>query len=96
MHAQEVVNPFVNAAAATSAAFELKGGRYAFEFMGTGTGTVDLKIVGPDGVTLLACGLTQITATAGWQVIDLPPGQYKVVIATFTANYVTISRVPYR
>lgn len=94
MRAQEIQKPFTNAAAATSTAFALGGGRYAFAFNGTGSGTVDLKMLGPDGATYQACGLTQITATTGFQVVELPPGTYEVVIATFTANYVTIARIP--
>lgn len=94
MRAQEAVRPFTNAAAGTSAAFELKGGTYTFDFTGTGAGTVDLKRLGPDGVTFIACGLTQITATTGSQTLNLSPGQYEVIIATFTANFVTIARVP--
>jgi hypothetical protein len=94
MHAQEAVRPFSNAANGTSAQFELRGGRYAFVFDGTGTGTVDLKILGPDGATFQPCGLTQIVATTGYQVVELPPGQYEVIIATFTANYVVIARIP--
>lgn len=93
MH-DESVNPFSNAAAGTSAAFRLRGGKYAVSFTGTGTGTVDLKRLGPDGTTYIACGLTQITATSGQQNLDLPPGQYEVIIATFTANYVNITRIP--
>lgn len=94
MRAQEAVRPFANTAPGTSAAFELRGGTYAVDFAGTGTGTVDMKRLGPDGVTFIPCGLTQITATTGQQTLDLPPGQYEVIIATFTANYVTICRVP--
>lgn len=94
MRAQESARPFVNAAAGTSTAFILQGGRYAFAFNGTGTGTVDLRGVGPDGATAIAVGLTQITATAGYQVVELPPGSYTVVIATFTANYVSLTRIP--
>lgn len=93
MRGQEAARPFVNAAAG-SATFELRGGKYACDFTGTGTGTVDLSRLGPDGTTYIACGLTQITATTGSQVLDLPPGQYKVTVATFTANYVTITRIP--
>lgn len=93
MRAQESVKPFVNAAAGT-ALFELRGGRYAITFSGTGTGTVDVKGLAGDGVTYVAVGVTQITATAGYQVVELPPGQYEAVIATFTANYLTITRVP--
>lgn len=93
MHAQENVTPFSNAAAGT-AKFSLRGGRYAVVYSGTGTGTVDLKMLGPDGTTYIACGLTQITATTGYQVVELAPGAYEVVIATFTANYVGITRIP--
>jgi hypothetical protein len=94
MRGQEVVRPFVNAAPATSAAFELRGGTYQVSFTGTGAGTVDLKELGPDGVTFIACGLTQIVATSGFQNLDLPPGQYEVIVAGFTANYVTVCRIP--
>lgn len=93
MRAQEAVYPFVNGAAGNSATFNLNGGEYALDFVGTGAGTVDLKKLGPDGATFIACGLTQITAVSGYQVLDLAPGQYRVVVAGFTANYVTISRI---
>lgn len=71
----------------------LRGGSYWIETASTGTGTIDLKKLGPDGSTYTA-RITQITATAGQQTISLPPGQYEVVIATFTANYVEITRIP--
>jgi len=93
MHAQESVKPFVNAAAGT-VAFELRGGRYSIDYVGTGTGTVDVKALGPDQSTLIPVGVTQITATTGHQVVELPPGLYSAVIATFTANFLTITRVP--
>lgn len=94
MRAQEAVKPFINAAPATSASFELRGGRYAVSFDGTGAGTVDVKMLGPDGATFIACGVTQIVATSGYQVVELAPGQYQVIVAGFTANFVTIARVP--
>lgn len=92
MRAQESQAPFVNAGAG-SVTFELLGGRYFFDYKGTGTGTVDLTMQAGD-TTYNPCGLTQITATTGFQIIELPPGQYKVTIATFTANYCTITRIP--
>lgn len=73
--------------------FKLRGGSYWFEFNGTGTGTVDLKKLGPDGATYTARA-TQITATVGQQTISLPPGSYEIVIATFTASYVEVTRIP--
>lgn len=94
MRAQEALRPFVNAAAGTVSSLILQGGKYSIDFTGTGAGTVDVKRLGPDGVTYIACGVTQITATTGSQTLDLPPGMYQVVVAGFTANYVTIARVP--
>lgn len=94
MRGHDAATPFNNAAAGTSATFELKGGAYAFLYAGTGAGTVDLNILGPDGSTFVATDLTQITATTGYQTLTLPPGQYQVVIAGFTANYVKIVRIP--
>lgn len=92
MRANESIAPFANAAAGT-VTFELHGGRYFVDYKGTGTGTVDMKMQAGDG-TYNPCGLTQITATTGFQIIELPPGQYEIVIATFTANYCTITRIP--
>lgn len=79
--------------AATTAPFSLRGGSYWIETKSTGTGTLDLQRLGPDGVTYTA-RITQITATAGQQTISLPPGTYKWAIATFTANYLEITRIP--
>ena len=84
---------FSNIGAITTAAFALRGGYYWIESKSTGTGTIDLKKLGPDGVTYTA-RITQITATAGQQSIYLPPGTYEWVVATFTANYLEISRIP--
>jgi hypothetical protein len=93
MRGQENVVFANNAAAGTFGPFELKGGKYAFDYTGTGTGTVDLERKGPDGVTYLKV-ITQITATTGTQTVDLPPGQYECIIATFTASYAQITRIP--
>lgn len=93
MRGNEAVRPFANAAAGTSAAFELMGGAYVLDFVATGTGTVDLQRLGPDGATYFAV-ITQITANGTSGSIALPPGQYKVVVATFTAIYVSITRIP--
>lgn len=82
-----------NVAAGTSASFNLRGGSYWIETKSTGSGTIDLKRLGPDGVTFTA-RITQITATAGQQTISLPPGTYQWVTATFTANYLEITRIP--
>ena len=88
----DCVKPFVNAAAGT-VKFTLRGGVYAWAVNATGSGTVDLKMLGPDGVTYLTVA-TQITATTGLQSpLYLPAGSYEVVAATFTAIYVTITSI---
>ena len=84
---------FSNIGAVTTAPFTLRGGSYWIETKSTGSGSIDLKKLGPDGSTYTA-RITQITATAGQQTISLPPGTYEVVIATFTANYLEITRIP--
>jgi hypothetical protein len=94
MRAQEAVRPFVNAAPGTSATFELKGGAYVIDFVGTGTGTVVLNRLGPDGTTFLPVTLpAAVTVSAVSQSFGLPQGQYNVVITTTTANSVTVARV---
>lgn len=82
-----------NVGPGTIGPFTLRGGSYWIETSSTGTGTIDLKKLGPDGSTYTA-RITQITATAGQQTISLPPGTYEWVIATFTANYLEITRIP--
>lgn len=82
-----------NVAAGTIGPFPLRGGSYWIETKSTGSGTIDLKKLGPDGTTYTA-RITQITATAGQQTISLPPGVYEWVVATFTANYLEITRIP--
>ncbi len=84
---------YQNQPAGTIGPFNLRGGSYWIETLSTGTGTIDLKKLGPDGATYTA-RITQITATAGQQTISLPPGTYEWVVATFTANYLQITRIP--
>ena len=84
---------YSNQSAGTFGPFTLRGGTYWIETKSTGSGTIDLKRLGPDGTTYTA-RITQITATAGQQTIALPPGTYEWVVATFTANYLEIARIP--
>ncbi len=82
---------FSNISADTSN-FQLLGGKYMFEVIGTGFGTVTLQKLGPDGTTYLS--VSSALAANGGAVLDLPPGQYKVAITTTTAVYASISRIP--
>lgn len=82
------------------------GGRYAIEIIASGSGTVELQRLGPDGTTFISIKehfnntstAVELTvgsfASQGMFVLDLPPGVYKFVITTFTAVYARISRIP--
>jgi hypothetical protein len=65
--------------AATTAAFQLRGGKYGAAVIASTYGTVTLTVLGPDGTTYL----TALTAFAanGYATVDLPQGQYKIAIA---------------
>jgi hypothetical protein len=83
-----------NVAAGTYGPFPLTGGIYAWNTKSTGSGSLDLKMLCVDGSTYVPVA-TQVTATTGFQSgLYLPPGQYEIVIASFSANYVSVTRVP--
>lgn len=90
---------FVNVAA-TPAAFNLIGGKYGVTVAATGSGTVTLERLGDDGSTYVPVNMPGTVATPaalaanGMIVVEVPAGTYKLVIATFTANYLSIVRIP--
>ena len=74
---------------ATTAAFNLKGGQYGITVSATfGGGSVTLQKLAADGSTYVTA-LTAFSA-AGFVSAYLPPGTYKVAVATATAVYVEI------
>lgn len=77
---------------ANTAAFTLLGGKYAVCGLATGTGTLGLQVLGPDGVTWLPV-FAAWTTTANFAVVDLPPGTYRWALATFTAVYVSVTSI---
>lgn len=83
----------------------LMGGVYFLDFLCTGSPTLALKILGPDGSTYTEVFPTAnnvgfagtpatITAAGTYKYVFLPPGVYEIVIGTSTANYVSLTRVP--
>jgi len=91
MRAQEAV-VFSNISA-TTAAFTFGGGSAKFTVIATfGGGNVGLDQLGPDGVTWLAT-LTALTVNSA-TAVSLPPGQFRVSVATATAVYAQLARVP--
>lgn len=90
-HAQNESWTYSNQSA-TSAAFLLKGGLYGVDVIATfGGGSVTLQKLAADASTYVTC-LTAFSA-AGYATVSLPPGSYKVAIATATAVYVGITAV---
>jgi hypothetical protein len=81
--------------AATTAAFALLGGKYGAAAVATfGGGSAKLQMLGPDGISWLSVSAATDFAAAGYAVIDLPPGQYRITILTATAVYVFVYRIP--
>jgi hypothetical protein len=92
------IQKWANVAAGTIGPFNLRGGSYVVETKSTGSGTIDLQRLSPDGSWRNSL-ITQITATSGYQgspgtALSLSPGTYQWVISSFTANYIEITRVP--
>jgi hypothetical protein len=92
MRAGEAFQALTNQTGVTSALFYLTGGKYAFDVVATGSGSVTLQRLSADGVTQQAAA-SAVTAT-GTATYDLPPGSYTVVTTGLTAVYARITRVP--
>ena len=90
---------------APGSAVELKGGKYMLIASGTWntTGTVGIDALSADGSTWCPVvmytsdggSLTAIKGANGTAVMDLAPGQYRLNVATVTAVYASLTRVPY-
>jgi hypothetical protein len=79
------------AIAATPADFTLDAGDYGFTLLWT-AGTVQLQKLMPDGVT--AAPITAALGASGYTFLQLPAGQYRLVVVTgpVTATIEKINR----
>jgi len=78
---------------ATPAAFDLIGGQYGISYVATwGGGSVTLQKLAADGSTYV----TVMTAYAanGYATVYLPRGTYQFTVATASAIYLGIDRIP--
>lgn len=86
-----------NASASTGDWKTCKGGRYTIMVVASGidgSNLATVQIKGPDGSTALT--LTTAFSANGLAVVDIPPGQIRVVLgATITGAYVRATRVGY-
>ncbi len=86
---------FLNLGAVTTSTFLLAGGKYAVVWQATlGGGNLQLQALSADGSTFVPVGTA--TAALGLTVFDLPPGVFRFVITTSTANFIAVTGVPYR
>jgi hypothetical protein len=91
-NAQGIMTNGFNLGSANSAVFSLYGGLYALDVVASGSGSVTLERLGPDGSTFISTALT-LSATGTIQG-QLPPGEYKLVVATLTAVYACVVEIP--
>jgi hypothetical protein len=85
---------FTNIAAST-AAFQLKGGKYGADVVATfGGGSCKLQRLGPDSSTYNSVSSATDFAANGYATVDLPAGTYRFTIATATAVYAQVVRIP--
>ena len=80
---------------ASTAPFTLAGGRYGADAVATfGGGSVKLQRLLGDGSTYASVSSATDFTAAGYGTADIPAGQYRFTIATATAVYASIARVP--
>lgn len=82
---------------ATTSAFRLQGGKYGVSAKGTwGGGSAKLQMLLGDATTYVSVASGTDFTADGYGAVDLPAGQYRWTIATASALYLTVSRIPYR
>ena len=79
--------------AATTALFQLIGGKYICDFVLVGSQTAKLQRLGPDGSTFIDV-MTALSATGASPLLFLVPGQYRFLATTSDAAAVSIARSP--
>lgn len=82
-------------ASASSALTKLSGGLYALCATATwGGGSLDLQRQSPDGSTLVDVSTSTKLTANGYATVYLSPGWYQLTVATATAVYASLARVP--
>jgi hypothetical protein len=81
--------------AASTAAFTLPGGLYGMDVVATfGGGSVKLQKLAGDATTYVSVSSGTDFTAAGYGTVSLPSGSYRLTIATATAIYAVVRRVP--
>lgn len=73
--------------------FTLLGGKYAMQALDTGTTSVTLYTLGPDGATWIPVDGFN---TPSYDVLDLPPGTFAFIVGVdATLCAVSLAKIPY-
>lgn len=85
---------FSSLSAANSDEFPLQGGAYAMDAIATwNAGSITLQRKGPDGATFITAA-TALSADGTTGSLALPPGIYRIGVASATNLWVSVSRIP--
>ena len=80
---------------ATTAAFLLNGGQYGVDVKATfGGGSVKLQKLDADSTTWISVSSGTDFSADGYATVFLPPGNYRFTIATASAVYAEVVRIP--
>lgn len=80
---------------ANTADFQLRGGKYGMSCVATfGGGSIKLQKKGADGTTYQSVSSGTDFTAAGYATVDVPPGNYRLTIATASAVYADVCRIP--
>jgi hypothetical protein len=80
---------------ATTSAFNFPGGLYGMDVVAAfGGGSVKLQKLAADGSTYVSVSSGTDFTAAGYNTVYLPGGTYRLTIATASAIYASINRVP--
>ena len=84
---------YTGATSSTVGPFTILGGKYVFYGTAAGTSVV-LNVLMPDGSTYSPA--YSETTSAFFQMVDLPPGTYEIVVVSASAQQGGLVKVPYR
>lgn len=88
-------SPSNNGNASAPITFQVEGGQYQLDIVGTTIGSAQINGVGPDGSTLIPHGTQSTTgAPVPTQTLLLAPGTYELVVSGATALYASLTRIP--
>jgi len=86
---------FLNVGTGATGQFNLIGGKYGVTWQATlGGGNLQLQALAADGSSWVPVG--SAISALGYTSFDLAPGTYRFNVTTSTANYISITLVPYR